>query len=227
MQPFLGEMETFRSLASEVREKERVVLVGANPWFRETRYFYEWVLSLRRSSRIDVKLVDVCGGMERSMVDSGGCDVYVGPTDICGKRLSNVGLPSMEASIGMAGDQSAPICLEELGAIGVWGIHLPRLRSKAAEWLRCIELAGGGKGRLISDSDFLEWSANPLRSQLQAVIAPMPAASSRHQRVVWQPFRPLDGIRITATALSLHPYDFLGSTIQAAAANLMEHDGSL
>ncbi len=226
MQAFLGEMETFRSLASEVRERERVVLVGTNPWFMATRYFSEWLESLRRNSRIEVKLVEVAGGMERSMVDSGSCDVYVGPTPITGKRLSSVDLPAMVAGICLTGNQEPPRSLEEFKSVGAWGIHLPGLRSQAAEWLKAIEVAGGGLGRLIPHSNFLEWSASPVRSRLQAVIAPMPATISAISGWVWHPFKPLGGVRITATALSQHPYDFLGTAIQASAANLMEHEGS-
>ncbi len=223
MQSFLREMETFSSLASEVREKERVVLVGTNPWFMETRYFSQWLERLRESSRIEVRLVEIAGGTERSMVDSGSCDVYIGPNLISGKRLSHVDLPVMAAGICLNGNQVPPRSLEDLESIRAWGIHLPGLSSQAAEWLQAIKVAGGGSGRLISSPNYLEWSASPLRSQLEAVIAPIPAKTS----AVWHPFKPLGGIRIRATALSQHPYDFLGAAIQAAAANFMEHDGNL
>lgn len=227
MQPFLGEMELFRSLASEVREKEKVLTVGVSSWFNSTGYFQEWLASLNRNSRVGVKLVEVAQGKERCLLESGCCDLVVGPAVIPGKRLATAALSTLHASIGLTNRLSPPDSLQALREIGPWGIHLPDLSSKAREWLRIIELAGGGEGRLVTHSEFLEWSAEPRRSRLKGVIALRPAGINGGDQVEWHPFRLLGEVRITATALSQRPDDCLGQAIQAAAVNLMEHAGNL
>ncbi|WP_338288987.1 LysR family transcriptional regulator [Luteolibacter sp. LG18] len=227
MTGFMEEMESLQQYVSQIRETGRTLKIGAQRWFFETAYFVRLFNLMRQDNRFRATFLEVATGQERTMVESGACDVYVGLVTPASKRVTTVHLAPLPMSVGCVAPGFVPRELSDLSEISPWGLHAPDLRAASREWLQCIEIAGGGIGRQLTSSQFREWSTCPSSSNLQAVVAPAPAEGTTEPSIRWQPLPLLTPIPVRASFLSQHPYGCLEHALHKASASLKQHEHSV
>ncbi|MGC4012957.1 MAG: LysR family transcriptional regulator [Luteolibacter sp.] len=224
MAGFLEEMESLQQYVSEIRETGRLLRIGAQRWFFETAYFVRLYNLLRQDARFRVTFMEVTTGQERTMVESGACDVYVGLVSPGSKRVATVHLTPLAMSLGCVAPGFVAKDLADLSEVDPWGLHAPDLRAASRDWLQAIEMAGGGIGRQITATQFREWSAEPSSANLRAVIAPTPAAGTSSPDIHWQSLNLLAPIPVRASFLVQHPYGCLEHALHKASTILKAHE---
>lgn len=222
MAGFLDEMHQLEDFVNGIRDVGRVLRVGAHRWFFETRYFVRLFNGLRSDTRFRSTYVDVEPGSERAMLESGACDLFVGPEVFSSKRLTAVLLPDLGFSRALPLSQDgATAAVRKSG----WGLHLPVSQTLADSVIEGMAAICGPGGRTLPTTRFLRWMESPDWENGQAVIAPEPAAASH--AVEWRPLEET-GIPVKVVFLSLHPYGCLEQVLQRALRSMKErHEPAL
>jgi len=216
MTRFMQEMDALQEVVSGMRETGRMLTLGVQPWLRNTAYFERLIQLLQQDTRFRTVLREIEPGSERSVMESGACDVFVGLSTPGSKRLAIAHLPPLQMSLGMVAAGPVPDRLGALHESCPWGLHAPDLRGVSRDWLQQIEREGGGIGRAISTVQFRDWLADPGRGTFRAVVSAAPADPDAREDIHWHPFNVLPTVPVRATFLSQHPYGCLENALQRA-----------
>lgn len=227
MAGFMAEMDSLQQIVTSIREDGRLLKVGAQRWFFETSYFLKLFNLLRQDGRLRATFVEVESGEERTSVESGNCDVFVGLSVPGSKRLATTHLPPLQMSLGTTDPLVTVENFSELAKVTPWGLHAPELRASVREWLQNIELAGGGIGRSITTAQLRDWIADPETSTLKAVISAAPAPTDTANPITWAPLPAFPAIPVRATFLIQHPYGCIENALQKAGSLMKDHERAL
>lgn len=213
MSRFLGEVDRFEERIKACGQSGKSLRVGAEAWFFETDYFVRFFRQLRKNQAYKAAFVEVSAGEEKHALESGHCDILVGGHVPSGRRLQVCELPPTRWWVARReGDAGEGLILGES-----WGLHFPTSRDRGRDFIRRLERAHGGSGRLISTSDFRSWAETSSSQKYNAVVAVAPAANLNHAPVEWHPLPMECDFPVSAVFLSQHPYGCLKQVIHGAA----------